>query len=173
MRAYRTNLDRHRILSDSHDIKHSPIFNADPVVGLGTFPNASTNFELSDGAFRDIIRAYPLAHHIQRNYTLRVSFCELPRNLFSRSNFVNSPLRLLSCHGHSIYRRKKRIARRRLRNISSLPRASLAILRLSMPIWMVFVLKACTGPLIWLVVWNKNKLLLQIILIVFSTELRR
>jgi hypothetical protein len=42
-----------------------------------------------------------------------------------------------------------------------------------MPIWMVFVLKACTGPLIWLVVWNKNKLLLQIILIVFSTELRR
>ncbi|KIM81626.1 hypothetical protein PILCRDRAFT_8665 [Piloderma croceum F 1598] len=56
---------------DSHDIKHSPIFNADPAVGLGTFPNETTNFELSNGAFRDIIRAYPTAHHIQRNYTLR------------------------------------------------------------------------------------------------------
>jgi len=56
---------------DSHDIKHSPIFNADHTVGLGTFPDASTDFELNNGAFRDIIRAYPLAHHIQRNYTLR------------------------------------------------------------------------------------------------------
>jgi len=56
---------------DSHDIEHSPIFNADPAVGLGTFPNASTNFTLYDGAFRDIIRAYPVAHHIQRNYSLR------------------------------------------------------------------------------------------------------
>ena len=65
---------RYRAISDSHDIEHSPIFNGDPIAGLGTFPNASTNFELSDGAFRDIIRAYPLAHHLQRNYTLRVRF---------------------------------------------------------------------------------------------------
>ena len=49
----------------------------DWTIGFGTFPNASSNFELSNGAFRDIIRAYPVAHHIQRNYTLRVSFCEL------------------------------------------------------------------------------------------------
>lgn len=61
-------------LIDSHDIKHSPIFNGDPVVGLGTFPNASSNFGLTNGAFRDLIRAYPVAHHIQRNYTLRVHF---------------------------------------------------------------------------------------------------
>jgi hypothetical protein len=71
------NACRHRVLSDSHDIEHSPIFNADPAVGLGTFPNASTNFTLYDGAFRDIIRAYPVAHHIQRNYSLRVRFCRL------------------------------------------------------------------------------------------------
>jgi len=56
---------------DAHDIKHSPIFNADPAAGLGTFPDASTNFSLSDGAFRDTVRAYPTPHHIQRNYTLR------------------------------------------------------------------------------------------------------
>lgn len=64
-------------IPDSHDIKHSPIFNADPSVGLGTFPDASSNFELDNGAFRDILRAYPVPHHIQRNYTLRVCFCAL------------------------------------------------------------------------------------------------
>ncbi|KIM80670.1 hypothetical protein PILCRDRAFT_9478 [Piloderma croceum F 1598] len=69
---------------DSHDIKHSPVFNADPGVSFRTFPNASTNFELSNGAFRDIIRAYPVAHHIQRNYTLRpweTSFFPWPFNM--------------------------------------------------------------------------------------------
>ena len=62
---------------DSHDIKHSPIFNSDPVTGLGLFPNASTNFELADGAFSSLIRAYPTPHHIQRNYTLRVCVIDL------------------------------------------------------------------------------------------------
>ena len=62
---------------DSHDIKHSPIFNSDPDTGLGVFPNASTNFELADGAFSSLIRAYPTPHHIQRNYTLRVRVIDL------------------------------------------------------------------------------------------------
>ena len=64
---------------DSHDIKHSPIFNSDPVTGLGIFPNASTNFELADGAFSSLIRAYPVPHHIQRNYTLRVRIIYLDK----------------------------------------------------------------------------------------------
>ena len=72
----------YHVLSDAHDVKNSPIFNADPWVGLGTFPNASTNFELSNGAFRDIIRAYPVVHHIQRNYTLRVCFVSFPTSEF-------------------------------------------------------------------------------------------
>src|SRR6202051_2770186 len=62
------------VLTDSHDIKHAPIFNADPIAGLGTFPDASTNFELSNGAFHDIIREYTTTNHIQRTYTLRVHF---------------------------------------------------------------------------------------------------
>jgi tyrosinase len=44
------------------------------MVGFGTFPDASTNFTLSNGAYHDIIRAYPVAHVIQRNYSLRVRF---------------------------------------------------------------------------------------------------
>jgi tyrosinase len=76
-RDYLEKGSRTHVLSDSHDIKHSPIFNADPAVGLGTFPDANTGFELSNGAFRDIIRAYPSPHHIQRNYTLRVRFGKL------------------------------------------------------------------------------------------------
>jgi len=55
---------------DSHDIEHSPLFNADPTVGLGTFPDASNNFTLSNGAFRDMILSYPAAHRIQRNFSL-------------------------------------------------------------------------------------------------------
>jgi hypothetical protein len=85
------NGSRHHVLPDSHDIKHSPIFNADPAVGLGTFPDETTNFEISNGAFRDIIRAYPMAHHIQRNYTLRVRRYELSRVAVSNSKRVLHP----------------------------------------------------------------------------------
>jgi tyrosinase len=55
---------------DSHDTEHSPLFSADPTVGFGTFPDQSTNFTLSNGAFHDIILAYPVPHRIQRNYSL-------------------------------------------------------------------------------------------------------
>ncbi|KDQ13278.1 hypothetical protein BOTBODRAFT_33608 [Botryobasidium botryosum FD-172 SS1] len=58
-------------LGDYADIKNSPIFSADPVVGLGAFPDASTNFTLTTGAFRNWVRKYPIAHPIQRNYTLQ------------------------------------------------------------------------------------------------------
>jgi tyrosinase len=82
---------RYRVMSDAHDVKHSPIFNADPWVGFGSFPDASTNFELSNGAFCDIIRAYPVVHHIQRNYTLRVRFASFPWSEFLILNLHYQP----------------------------------------------------------------------------------
>ncbi|KDQ13283.1 hypothetical protein BOTBODRAFT_66799 [Botryobasidium botryosum FD-172 SS1] len=57
-------------LGDYADIKHSSIFSTDPVVGLGTFPDASTNFTVVDGAFANLTRRYPDPHHVQRNYTI-------------------------------------------------------------------------------------------------------
>ncbi|KAF8342255.1 uncharacterized protein EI90DRAFT_3032640 [Cantharellus anzutake] len=58
-------------LGDYHDIKHSYLFNADPEVGFGAFPGPETNYTVTTGAFRNLIRAYPYTHRGQRNYTLR------------------------------------------------------------------------------------------------------
>ncbi|KAF8342253.1 Di-copper centre-containing protein [Cantharellus anzutake] len=55
---------------DYHDIEHSYIFNADPEVGFGAFPGPETNYTVTTGAFRNLIRAYPYTHHVQRNYSL-------------------------------------------------------------------------------------------------------
>lgn len=59
---------------DHHDIKGSAIWDPNTAHGLGAQPTAADNYELTTGAFKDIIRAYPSPHHIQRNYTLTV--CE-------------------------------------------------------------------------------------------------
>src|ERR1700685_10280 len=64
--------------------------------------------------------------------------------------------RPLSYHGHSIYRTRKRIPRRRLQSTLSLPPASSAIIQPSSHIWMVFVLKVCTVLLIWFVIRDNS-----------------
>jgi hypothetical protein len=58
--------------SDHQDIKHSPIFDPNPVYGLGAFPGPESGYNLTTGAFKDIRLAYPSSHPIQRNYTLQV-----------------------------------------------------------------------------------------------------
>ncbi|KAF9507192.1 hypothetical protein BS47DRAFT_1377967 [Hydnum rufescens UP504] len=58
-------------LDDYKDIKHASIWSSDPVVGLGTFPDSTEDLTVGTGAFRDLIRAYPIPHRIERNYTPR------------------------------------------------------------------------------------------------------
>lgn len=70
---------------DHNDIKHAAVFDPNPVHGLGAFPSAASGFNLTTGAFKDIIRAYPAPHHIQRNYTLRVSLTPLALDYYLKS----------------------------------------------------------------------------------------
>ncbi|KAG8775288.1 hypothetical protein FRC12_001563 [Ceratobasidium sp. 428] len=49
-------------------IVQSPIFNSSATHGLGTFGNSSTNYEVKDGAFANVIRAYPNPHTVQRKF---------------------------------------------------------------------------------------------------------
>ncbi|KAF8342262.1 Di-copper centre-containing protein [Cantharellus anzutake] len=57
-------------LGDYHDIKHSYLFNTNPEVGFGAFPGPKTNYTVTTGAFRNLIRGYPAPHHVQRHYNL-------------------------------------------------------------------------------------------------------
>ena len=60
-------------VKDYHDVKHSYLFNTDPNVGFGAFPGPETNYTVTTGAFHNLIRGYPLPHHVQRHYTVTVS----------------------------------------------------------------------------------------------------
>ncbi|QRV95158.1 tyrosinase [Ceratobasidium sp. AG-Ba] len=54
---------------DVKNIPASPIFESDPTYGLGTWGTKESNWHVTDGAFAKTIRAYPVPHIIQRNYT--------------------------------------------------------------------------------------------------------
>ncbi|KAG8912100.1 hypothetical protein FRC03_007302 [Tulasnella sp. 419] len=54
---------------DVADISKSPLFDPDPVYGLGTWGTAANNWTVTDGAFKDEVRAYPWPHVIQRTYS--------------------------------------------------------------------------------------------------------
>ncbi|KAG8925503.1 hypothetical protein FRC03_004642 [Tulasnella sp. 419] len=53
---------------DVADIKHSPIFDSDPVYGLGTWGTVATGGTVIDGAFRNVKRNYPAPHEVKRLY---------------------------------------------------------------------------------------------------------
>lgn len=57
-------------------MKDSSFWDPNPDYGLGAFPGPEDGFNVTTGAFRHLIRAYPFPHLTQRNYTLTVSFNE-------------------------------------------------------------------------------------------------
>src|SRR5258708_3605571 len=67
-------------------MQHSYLFNTDPNVGFGAFPGPETNYTVTTGAFRNLIRGYPLPHHIQRHYNVTVSCA--PHQQISSSHSV-------------------------------------------------------------------------------------
>jgi len=56
---------------DSADFEHSFLFNSDPEVGFGGWGDPNNDYQISTGAFADIIRSYPVPNHIRRNFTLQ------------------------------------------------------------------------------------------------------
>ncbi|CAE6339412.1 unnamed protein product [Rhizoctonia solani] len=57
---------------DVGNITNSPIFDADPESGLGTFgTSADDKWEVKDGAFGTTIRAYPVPHVVSRKFNPR------------------------------------------------------------------------------------------------------
>ncbi|CAE6452597.1 unnamed protein product [Rhizoctonia solani] len=54
---------------DVADLSKSPIFDPDPVYGLGTWGTVSNDWFVTDGAFNETIRAYPVPHTIRRQWT--------------------------------------------------------------------------------------------------------
>lgn len=59
-------------LPDVANVKASPIFNGNTTYGLGTWGTQQSGWRVTDGAFAKTIRAYPVPHIIQRNYTPQV-----------------------------------------------------------------------------------------------------
>jgi len=56
---------------DAADFEHATIFSNSTDDGLGSWGDPQNDFQISTGAFKDITVAYPVPHHIRRNYTLR------------------------------------------------------------------------------------------------------
>ncbi|KAG9083366.1 hypothetical protein FRC06_004564 [Ceratobasidium sp. 370] len=55
---------------DTAHIPSSPIFNSSKTYGLGTFGTNATEYSVTDGAFRNAIRAYPTPHLVKRKFDL-------------------------------------------------------------------------------------------------------
>ena len=56
---------------DTADFEHATIFSNSTKEGLGSWGDADNDYQISTGGFKDITVAYPVPHHIRRNYTLR------------------------------------------------------------------------------------------------------
>ncbi|KAG8745121.1 hypothetical protein FRC10_008732 [Ceratobasidium sp. 414] len=54
---------------DAADFSKSPIFDADPVYGIGTWGKKENDWHITDGAFNESVRAYPVPHIIRRQWT--------------------------------------------------------------------------------------------------------
>lgn len=54
---------------DAADFHHATIFNSSTYDGLGTWGDQNNDFQILDGAFKDIRVAYPAPHKIRREYT--------------------------------------------------------------------------------------------------------
>ena len=56
---------------DAADFEHATIWSNSTDDGLGSWGDPQNDFQIFTGAFKDITVAYPVPHHIRRNYTLR------------------------------------------------------------------------------------------------------
>ncbi|QRW25592.1 tyrosinase [Rhizoctonia solani] len=54
---------------DAHDVYNSPIFESDPEYGLGTWGKEEDDWIVTDGAFANTLRAYPVPHYVRRRFT--------------------------------------------------------------------------------------------------------
>ena len=55
---------------DTADFYHATIFSDSEYDGLGSWGDPDNDVQLCTGGFKDIVVAYPVPHHIRRNYTL-------------------------------------------------------------------------------------------------------
>ena len=55
---------------DTADFYHATIFSDSEYDGLGSWGDPDNDYQLCTGGFKDIVVAYPVPHHIRRNYTL-------------------------------------------------------------------------------------------------------
>ena len=56
---------------DAADLYHSTIWSDSAYDGLGSWGDPQNDFQISTGGFKDIQVAYPVPHHIRRNFTLQ------------------------------------------------------------------------------------------------------
>jgi len=56
---------------DAADFYHATIFSNSTDDGLGSWGDSDNDYQISTGGFKDIMLAYPVPHHIRRNYTLQ------------------------------------------------------------------------------------------------------
>ncbi|KAB5590455.1 Tyrosinase tyrosinase: common central domain containing protein [Ceratobasidium theobromae] len=53
---------------DADNVTESPVFNPNEKYGLGTFGTCADNYTVHDGAFSNVIRAYPYPHLVTRHF---------------------------------------------------------------------------------------------------------
>ena len=56
---------------DAADFYHTTMFSESAYDGLGSWGDPENDFQICTGGFKDITLAYPVPHHIRRNFTLR------------------------------------------------------------------------------------------------------
>jgi len=57
--------------ADAADFEHATIFSNSTSEGLGSWGDPTDDYQISTGGFKDMMVAYPVPHHIRRNYTLQ------------------------------------------------------------------------------------------------------
>ena len=73
---------------DAHNFFESSFWNgSDPLSGLGGWGDPDDDYSVHDGGFRDLILAYPVPHHVRRNFTI-LAWEDIP------SPLVIEPLKL-------------------------------------------------------------------------------
>lgn len=56
---------------DAADVYHSTIFSNSTDEGLGSWGDPDNDFQIFTGGLKDITLAYPVPHHIRRNYSVQ------------------------------------------------------------------------------------------------------
>lgn len=53
---------------DTADIPSAPVYSSNTTIGFGTFGTSADNYQITDGAFATVTRAYPNPHILARNW---------------------------------------------------------------------------------------------------------